>query len=112
MNNADVTVLYVIPRYEEMIDFFKTDSIRKSLFQEAAKITASAKGLASLLGTRVKTEIAEGPSAEEIIEATKSMDNGLIVMGSHGYRGVNKAIMGSTTERVILNAACPILVVR
>ena len=112
MNNADVTVLYVIPRYEEMIDFFKTDSIRKSLFQEAAKITASAKGLASLLGTRVKTEIAEGPSAEEIIEATKSMDNGLIVMGSHGRTGLARLLMGSVTEKVIGHAPCPVLVVR
>jgi nucleotide-binding universal stress UspA family protein len=112
INNAEVTVLYVIPRYEEMIDFFKTDSIRKSLMQEAARITDSAKGLASLQGIMVKTEIAEGHTDERIVEAAKHMDNGLIVMGSHGYRGMNKAIMGSTAERVILNAACPVLVVR
>ena len=112
INNAEVTVLYVIPRYEEMIDFFKTASIRKSLFQEAAKITASAKDLASLQGIMVKTEIAEGHTDDRIIAAAKNMDNGLIVMGSHGYRGMNKAIIGSTAERVILNATCPILVVR
>jgi nucleotide-binding universal stress UspA family protein len=112
IDSAEVTVLYVIPRYEEMIDFFKTDSIRKSLLQEAARITASAKGLASLQGVMVRTEIAEGHTDERIVEAAKNMDNGLIVMGSHGYRGMNKAIMGSTAERVILNAACPVLVVR
>jgi nucleotide-binding universal stress UspA family protein len=112
VDSAEVTVLYVIPRYEEMIDFFKTDSIRKSLLQEAARITASAKGLASLQGVMVRTNIAEGHTDEQIVEAARNMDNGLIVMGSHGYRGMNKAIMGSTAERVILNAACPVLVVR
>ena len=111
-DSAEVTVLYVIPRYEEMLDFFKTDSIRKSLFQEAAKITDSAKGFALLQGIMVKTEIAEGHAEEKIVETAKNMDHGLIVMGSHGYRGMNKAIIGSTAERVILNAACPILVVR
>jgi len=33
-------------------------------------------------------------------------------MGSYGYTGVNKALIGSTTERVIAHAACPILVVK
>jgi nucleotide-binding universal stress UspA family protein len=111
-DNAEVTVLYVIPRYEEMIDFFKTASIRMSLYKEAARITASAKGLASLQGIMVKTGIAEGHAADKIIEAARKMVNGLIVMGSHGYRGMNKAIMGSTAERVILDATCPILAVR
>jgi nucleotide-binding universal stress UspA family protein len=111
-DNAEVTVLYVIPRYEEMIDFFKTASIRMSLYREAARITASAKGLASLQGIMVKTGIAEGHAADKIIEAARKMVNGLIVMGSHGYRGMNKAIMGSTAERVILDATCPILAVR
>ena len=33
-------------------------------------------------------------------------------MGSHGYRGVNRALLGSTAERVITNAGCPVLVVK
>jgi len=40
------------------------------------------------------------------------MKNDLIVMGSYNWSGVNKAILGSTTERVIMNATCPILVVK
>ena len=40
------------------------------------------------------------------------LKNDLIVMGAHGWKGVSKAIMGSTTERVIMNASCPVLVVK
>ena len=112
VDKATVTVLYVIPRYEEMLDFFKTDSIRKSLMQEAEKIIGAAKEFASGQGTIVQTQIAEGNASDTITEMIKEKKHDLIVMGSHGYRGVNKAIMGSTTERVITNAACPILVVR
>jgi len=111
-NSGEVNVLYVIPRYEEMVGFFKTESISKSLLQEAAKITDAAKELALLQGTVIKTAVAEGYSSDRIIEAAAQAGNDLIIMGSHGYRGVNKAIMGSTTERVILDAPCPVLIVR
>ncbi len=33
-------------------------------------------------------------------------------MGTHGWRGMNKALMGSTAERIIANASCPVLIVR
>ncbi len=111
-DNSTVTVLYVIPRYEEMVNFFKTESITNSLLQEAEKIIKSAKEFASLQGTTVFTQISEGNATDIIVETAKEKKHDLIVMGSHGYRGVNKAIIGSTTERVIINAACPILVVR
>ncbi len=111
-DNSQVTVLYVIPRYEEMVNFFKTESIRQSLLQEAEKILASAREFAAVQGIVVKTEASEGYAPDIIAGTAREHGDDLIVMGSHGYRGVNKAIMGSTTERVILNAGCPILVVR
>lgn len=111
-DNGKVSVLYVIPRYEEMLNFFKTESIQNSLMQEAEKITASAREFASLQKAVVSAQVSEGHAPDRIVEVAKEQKHDLIVMGSHGYRGVNKAIMGSTTERVILNASCPILVVR
>ena len=111
-DNSSVTALYVIPRYEEMVNFFKTESIRKSLMQEAEKIMESAREFAAIQGMVVKTEVSEGYAPDRIAEIAKERGHDLIVIGSHGYRGMNKAIMGSTTERVILNAGCPILVVR
>jgi nucleotide-binding universal stress UspA family protein len=111
-DNSDITVLYVIPRYEEMIDFFRSESISSSLHREAEKITAVAKDFASVQGVTIHTDIVEGHASDKIVDAAKKSSHDLIVMGSHGYRGVNKAIIGSTTERVILDAVCPILIVR
>ena len=109
---SEVTALYVIPRYEEMIGFMKTDSIRKSLYKEAERIIEMAKETVSSNGVTLATAIEEGHAADKIVETANRMKNDLIVMGSYGWRGVNKAILGSTTERVIMNAACPILVVK
>jgi nucleotide-binding universal stress UspA family protein len=109
---AEVSVLYVIPRYEEMMDFFKTDAIKKSLFQEAEKIVETAKSLAAGLGMEIKAVVQEGNAADKIVEIAGTMKHDLIVAGTHGWRGVNKALLGSTAERVIAYANCPILIVK
>jgi nucleotide-binding universal stress UspA family protein len=111
-DGAEITVLYVIPRYEEMLGFFRTDSIRRSMNQEAQKIVDAAVEAASSRGVSVSTEVQEGHSAERIIETAAGLKKEVIVMGSYGWRGVNKAIMGSTTERVLIGAPCPVLAVR
>jgi nucleotide-binding universal stress UspA family protein len=112
IDGSEITVLYVIPRYEEMLGFFRTDSIRSSMNQEAQKIIGTATVAASAAGVSVKTAIQEGHAAEKITETAAALKADLVVMGSYGWRGVNKAIMGSTTERVLIGAPCPVLAVR
>jgi nucleotide-binding universal stress UspA family protein len=112
LDGAEVTVVYVAPRYEEMIEFFRTSSIKNSMLQEAQKIMDGAKELAAAQGITIRTVIEEGHAADRIIATAGKLKNDLIIMGSYGWRGVNKAIMGSTAERVIIDASCPILVVR
>lgn len=112
IDGSDVTVLYVIPRYEEMIGFFRTESIKNALTQEAQKIINEAKKIALSHGSSIATTIQEGHAWNKIIETANGLKNDLIVVGPYGWKGVDKAIMGSTTERVIMNASCPVLVVK
>jgi len=112
LDGGEITVLYVIPRYEEMMDFFKTESIKKSLFQEAEKIVDEAKKIAASLGVQIKAVVQEGHASEKIVEIADTFKNDLIVTGTHGWRGVNKAVMGSTAERIIAHASRPVLIVR
>lgn len=111
-DGSAITVLYVIPRYEEMIGFFRTETIKKSLMEEADKLLGAAREIASAEGAPIETEIRQGAAGEEITSAADGMKSDLIVMGTYGWRGVDKAIMGSTTERVIMHAGCPVLVVK
>jgi nucleotide-binding universal stress UspA family protein len=111
-DGGQVTVLYVIPRYEEMMEFYRSDSIKKSLHAEAEKILSEAKTIAAEMGVTMRTEIREGHASDEIIAAAQKFENDLIAMGTYGWKGVNNAIMGSTTNRVIAHASCPILVVK
>ena len=109
---AVVTVMYVIPRYEEMVEFFMTESIRTRLQAEAEKVLDTARSMAAEEGFSVAAMIREGRPAETVVETASRLGSDLVVMGSHGWSAVDKAIIGSTTERVVINATCPVLVAK
>ncbi len=111
-DGSEISVLYVIPRYEEMMDFFKTEMIKKSLYEEAGKIAEQAKQIGEGQGVRIKAIVQEGHASDKILEIADKFKNDLIVMGTYGWRGMDKAMMGSTAERVIAHGTCPILIVK
>jgi nucleotide-binding universal stress UspA family protein len=111
-DGATVTALYAIPRYEEMVGFLRTEGISARLAEEAGKIVADAARLGAGCGVTVATAVVEGAAADRVVDAVKQSGFDLVVMGSHGHRGVERALLGSTTERVIVNAPCPVLVVK
>ncbi|MEZ5326277.1 MAG: universal stress protein [Verrucomicrobiales bacterium] len=53
----------------------------------------------------------EGEPGEVILDAVEAFDTDLIVMATHGKKGFLDALRGSTTERVIRSAPCPVLAV-
>jgi nucleotide-binding universal stress UspA family protein len=53
-----------------------------------------------------------GHAANEIIKAAKDLDADLIIIGTHGYTSWRHLCIGSTAERVVRTAPCPVLVVR
>lgn len=53
-----------------------------------------------------------GRSYHEIAEAARTLKVDLIIISTHGYTGLKHAFLGSTTERVVRHAPCPVLVVR
>ena len=61
---------------------------------------------------RVGSSVRSGLAAFEIVEAAKELDVDLIVLATHGYTGWKHFAIGSTAERVVRAAPCPVLVVR
>jgi len=58
------------------------------------------------------TLVRYGRSFYEITEAARSLKADLIIISTHGYSGLKHALLGSTAERVVQHAPCPVLVVR
>ena len=58
-----------------------------------------------------KTVVVAGDASEEIINYVESQGIDLIIMGTHGRKGLDKVIFGSVAERVVKTAPVPVLVV-
>ena len=63
-------------------------------------------------GLRVESAVKIGDPAEVIIDHAAKLDVNLIIMGSHGKKGLSRLIMGSVAEMVLRNADCPVLIVK
>ena len=53
-----------------------------------------------------------GTPFAEIADAARSLKVDLIILTTHGYTGLKHVFMGSTAERVVRHAPCPVLTVR
>jgi nucleotide-binding universal stress UspA family protein len=77
------------------------------------KYLAGIKKQADARGIKSKEFVRDSDEPYNIIhEIAQKEQVGLIVMGSHGRTGLKRILMGSTAERVIAQAPCPVLVVK
>jgi nucleotide-binding universal stress UspA family protein len=63
-------------------------------------------------GVQISGTLTNGGPREEILRLAKEGNVDLIVMGTHGRRGVPRAILGSVAERVIRMSDIPVLTIR
>jgi len=61
---------------------------------------------------RVVCHVAGGAAPAEIVTMAARTGADLVVVGSHGHRGVRRLLLGSVAERVVRDAGCRVLVVR
>jgi len=63
-------------------------------------------------GVRIEYSVPDGPVTETILDFAEEKAVNLIVMGTHGLRGLDHLTLGSVTEKVLRKARCPVLAVR
>ena len=108
--------LYSIPIAPFAIPENYPEQIDKKAEEDARQITKEAAGMIRKKCPKVSltTEIeklANGTVGQKIIEKTKEWQPDLIVVGSHGRGFWGRLTIGSTSDAVIHNAPCPVLVV-
>ena len=66
------------------------------------------------LGSRLPAEtlVRMGRAHSEIPDTARALGADLIILGTHGYTGLKHVLLGSTAERVVRHAPCPVLTVR
>jgi nucleotide-binding universal stress UspA family protein len=93
-------------------DYAVNQQYLADLSKQASSQLGDLKGRAERRGIAVTTRVATGIPSEEVITAARAEDSDLIVVGTRGKTGLAHVLLGSTAERVIRGAPCPVLTVR
>src|SRR5271163_2704464 len=110
-NDATIAVLHIVPLDMDVSGMPQyTELIKQQEGLDRAKLTSIVKE--HLL--EVKYEILDemGPPAQVIAEVASKLPADLIVMVTHGRRGLARLVESSVAEKVLRNAPCPVLAVR
>src|SRR5208337_200858 len=92
-----------------------TSQLRKELRERGEEILKDAASIARQQGVEAETKLVETPAGsvgEMIVEDAKRWPAELIVLGTHGRRGIRRLVMGSDAEYVVRTTPVPVLLVR
>ncbi len=107
--------LRVVIAYEPIPPYLGEPNLQGAInarLKDAQNILQKAVAAAGDMPDEIHTELIEGDSAEAIIEVAKTRNSDVIVMGSRGLGRLAGLVLGSTSQKVVSHAPCPVLIVR
>jgi nucleotide-binding universal stress UspA family protein len=114
---AEVCVLHIVEPLL-LIPEFRSGNLEalkaaeKQLRRHGEDVVARAEQLLRKAGFKIHTKIREGDRRAEIIDQAAEWGADLIVLGSHGRKGLNRFLLGSVAEFVSRHADCSVEIVR
>lgn len=79
------------------------------LIEEEKPILSNLKNECEKNGVKAKTILSNGVPKSAIIETIKEGGNDLIIMGTHGKKGLTRLVLGSVAENIVRNSTIPVL---
>ena len=120
-NKAKVTSIYVTPPFHMVVaydvyvppDLLTAENYDAAVAKSAAKVLAQAEKVCREHGVSWEgMHVSNDSPYQAIIAAAKRRRCDLILMASHGRRGLSSLLLGSETSKVLLHSKIPVLVVR
>lgn len=114
--NSELTIMHVINEPVDLRGFYvphiSFEQLEKEIEEGAAKMmeTFCSTKLGSF--TNYKSVLVSGIPYEEITRKAEEIGASLIILGTHGRTGLDHILFGSTAERVVRSAACPVMTIR
>jgi nucleotide-binding universal stress UspA family protein len=88
------------------------EAVWKALREQAKALVANATEGLRKSGLNVTSALVEGNPKSQIIDVASHWQADLIVLGSHGRKGLDRFLMGSVSEAVFRHARCSVEIVR
>ena len=102
----------VNPYATMMMDDIEWHTAREALDDDARAHLIPLREALAGKGVKVGHMLAHGDVTTAILHAAEEARCGIIVMGTHGRRGLERMMLGSVAEQVIRRSSCPVLVIR
>ena len=119
LTGAEVVALKVVPRYPQTyfeggmaLAAAEVVRIEKQWNEDALAAVTAVKSAGQLREVKVKPITVKSDLIAEAIIAAKRNKCDLIVMASHGRRGIKRLLLGSETQQVLTHSHIPVLVLR
>ena len=117
---ADLVAVHVVPRYPESyfegaltMSPIEIARREKASAEKAQDILARVVGQAEARGVKARSAVAKSDNVStSILAAARKYRCDLIVMASHGRKGLQRILLGSETQQVLTHGTTPVLVLR
>jgi nucleotide-binding universal stress UspA family protein len=114
-NAMNSKTLRIVVAYDPIPPYLGEPNLQYAInarLNEAQEILQKAARAVGNVTAEVHSEHLEGDAAEMIIESAKTHNSDVIVMGSRGLGRFTGLLLGSTSQKVVSHAPCPVLIVR
>lgn len=117
---AEMYLVFVVQNFEDYSGFFVPQMSMPNLESELVegaeeKMEAFCKELQQKCDeygvAKLETRVFMGDVAEQIVEFATEVESDMIIMGTHGYKGLEKIMFGSVADKVVRAAQCPVLTI-
>ena len=119
LTNGRILLLLVVYDMSLLISSAEYAGLNAEMFaalrEAGEKILAEAKGDVERAGVAVETKLFENvdlPLWQRVIALVGQWRADLVVMGTHGRRGVRRVVLGSDAEQIVRTASVPVLLIR
>ncbi|HYG76312.1 MAG TPA: universal stress protein [Planctomycetota bacterium] len=109
---AKLVVLHAVEIWDRRYDFVVEEMARRIELEARAKVQAELAHLGPNPEVPVEVQVVKGHGYTAISSAVKSLRPDLVVIGSHGRKGIDRILLGSVADRVLRQSPASVLVVR
>ncbi len=117
---ASLHLVFIVQNFEDYSGFFVPQMSMPNLEQDL--IEGAEERMSSFCAEQeaffknagvaeITRHVFLGDVAEQIVEFAAKNDGDLIVMGTHGYKGLEKIMFGSVADKVVRSAPCPVMTI-
>jgi len=115
LSRGTIRVVHVVNEIQAVVAGYYSGDLRDSLLAQANNLVSDAKAEVTRQGVPAEAMVIDalgGPTGELLVEHANAWPAQLIVLGTHGRRGLARAVLGSDAEQVVRAASVPVLLVR